>query len=213
MKNVVYSAMFDADAYPFHTLGKRVQVVKQPDELNDFNSVLVIWGGADISPSLYNHPKSRTTYTSEHRDSVEWRLAHDAVAKGIPIIGVCRGAQMLCALAGGYLIQDTTGHATHHGHDVTTNDGKRFAVNSLHHQMMAGLESVEHELIGWSTNRLSRYYTYKNDLEYLPTKDFKEPELVWFPTIRGLACQWHPEMLDEECESTKYLLEKFHAYN
>ena len=205
--NVVYSAMFDPTAYPFGKLGDEVKVVRSPIELTDVNSVLVLWGGADIDPRIYNHPKSKTCYTSEHRDKVEVALATEAIAMGIPIIGVCRGAQLLCALAGGYLIQDTTGHGLHGNHSVTTHDGRSFFVNSLHHQMMAGLESVPNELLAWSTKRLSRHYIYKNDIDYIPSDYFKEPELVYFPTIKGIAAQWHPEGMSADCEATKYLLE------
>lgn len=205
--NVVYSAMFDPSAYPFGSMADRVEVVRNSEELKDVNSVLVLWGGADIDPSIYGHPKSRTCYTSENRDKHEVALAREAIALGIPIIGVCRGAQLLCAVAGGYLIQDTTGHGLHGGHDVTTHDGRSFSTNSLHHQMLAGLENVEHELLAWSTKRLSKYYTYKDDRVWVPPIDFKEPELVYFPTVKGLACQWHPEGMSDDCEATEYLYE------
>lgn len=131
-----------------------------------------------------------------------------AIEMGIPIIGVCRGAQMLCAAAGGYLIQDVNGH--HGRHEVTTYDGNKFIVNSIHHQMMVP-NDVEHTLVGWSSSNLSTqagvpYYGYKQGEFFVPPADWREPEFVYFPKINGYAIQWHPEMMALESDATKYVL-------
>lgn len=132
-----------------------------------------------------------------------------AVEKGIPIIGVCRGAQMACALAGGFLIQDVNGHHGHH--DVTTYDGKTFRVNSIHHQMMVPGDA-EHVLVGWSTVNLSKrqdapYYGYMDDQLFSPPLGWREPEFLYFPKVNAYAIQWHPEMMNPECNATQYVLD------
>jgi putative glutamine amidotransferase len=204
--NVLYSAIYGGSCAPFDALVDNVEVVNKPHELTDTSSVLIIWGGADINPDLYGHPTHSTTYPGGARDRVEWALLKQAVSLGIPIIGVCRGAQMLCAAAGGFLIQDVEGH--HGNHLVHTHDGKSFKVNSIHHQMMAGLEKVDHELLAWADESVNegKYYGYKDDLLYQASKDFKEPEFVYFPSIRGFAIQWHPEMMKNNSEATMYIL-------
>jgi GMP synthase-like glutamine amidotransferase len=154
---------------------------------------LVIWGGADISPSIYGHAVSTYTGATEHlsvRDRVEVNAAKFAISRGIPILGICRGAQLVCALAGGFLIQ----HVNNHGisHPMTTDDGREIMTSSVHHQMMYPYD-VEHKLIAWSTNRRSDKYVVGDNSDYEPMHMHHEPEVVWFPTIKGLAIQGHPE--------------------
>lgn len=202
---VLYSAMWHTDCHPFEDLGEEIRAAKSAAELTEKDSILIVWGGADINPRLYNHPQSRTTYPGDTRDAVEWSLMKSAVQLGIPIIGVCRGAQMLCALAGGFLIQDTRGHHGHH--QITTHEGERLRVNSIHHQMLAGLENVQHEMLAWSTEPLSKgHYIWKDDQVYTPPEGFVEPEFVYFPRVKGFAIQWHPEMMSAETPATTFVL-------
>jgi hypothetical protein len=203
---VVYSGCFDPIAYPFDRMGERVEVARDARQMTEPDSMLVIWGGADIHPDFYNHPKSVTTYPGGKRDVLEFELMRKAVAMGIPIMGVCRGAQALCALAGGFLLQDVRGHAGHE-HRITTFDGRKMWVNSLHHQMLAGYEDIG-ELLAWSEiNRSEGRYIYRDDQVFVPPEGWKEPEMVYFPKVKGLAVQWHPEMLDDQEESTKFIFE------
>lgn len=208
MKKVLYSAYY-AGAFPFGDLAEFEVKVNSPDEMTETNSLLVLWGGADINPNFYGHPKSRTTSCFSGRDFVEWGCLKRAVALGIPIIGVCRGAQMLCAAAGGFLLQDVHNHAGSN-HTITTKYGDVLRVNSIHHQMMAGLENVEHDLLAWSTENRSGIYTWKDDQDYVPPSGFKEPEMVYFPKIKGYAVQWHPEAMHEESPATQFILGEYH---
>lgn len=201
--NVIYSAL-SRGAYPFESLADRVATANYPDDLKDTNSALVVWGGADIHPDLYGHPQDRTTYPGGARDWHESALMDKAIASGIPIIGVCRGAQMLCAKAGGFLIQDVDNHVG--GHSVITKEGTSFRVNSLHHQMMAGFENLPHELFAVSEKNLGSYYTYKNGEKFPPPENWKEPEAIYFTEIKGMAIQWHPEMMGEDTEANQWLL-------
>jgi gamma-glutamyl-gamma-aminobutyrate hydrolase PuuD len=170
--------------------------VTQPEEMTEFDSALVIWGGADISPELYNHPTSRRTSAyAKRRDEVEWALIQEAISMELPIIGVCRGAQMLCAAAGGYLLQDVRNHAGPH-HAVYTADGKEFYTNSIHHQMMVP-NDVEHEMVAWTKSSIGAPYLYKDDKTFEPGPEMEwvEPEFVYFSKIDGYAIQWHPEAM------------------
>lgn len=204
---VIYSGMWASDCHPFHSLARVAKPALKPEDMTESSSILVVWGGADISPALYGHPQSRTTYPGRDRDPIEWALMKRAVEMGIPIIGVCRGAQMLCALAGGFLIQDVRGHSGHH--TVETHRGDSLTVNSIHHQMMAGLEKVPHELLAWSTTNRSNQYIWKDDQIYNPPEGFVEPEFVYFPEVRGFAIQWHPEMMSENSPATRFIMDEY----
>jgi putative glutamine amidotransferase len=201
------------DGHPFNLLDNVNGVIgsSDPNELND-ESILVVHGGADIHPSLYNKGRSSKSgaYNSpSQRDLIEWEMMKRAAALNIPIIGICRGAQMLCALAGGFLVQ----HVNNHGgnHRVVTHDHQTFLTNSMHHQMMYPFD-VEHEMIAWMPSAISDVY-YDVDSEGndklidVPV----EPEFVYFPTINGYAIQWHPEMMSEHTEANRYTLKLINA--
>lgn len=168
--------------------------------------ILIVWGGADISPSLYNRDVSKhcgATDKPSKRDAIEWALMQEAVSKDVPIIGVCRGAQMLCALAGGYLIQDVTDHGGQHL--VSPPDDRPFQplwTNSVHHQMMRP-EGTDHELLLVAAPRLSRHYYDVNVQVEVPN----EPEYVYFKGVKGFAIQWHPEAMRETSFATRYLFQ------
>lgn len=196
------SALYDS-FYPFQEMGvfDDYNLVISPNELQ-LDHCLVVWGGGDISPTLYNKAVSKHTEAGvlpSKRDAHEWALMQRAEKLGISIIGICRGAQMLCALAGGFLIQDATGH-TYGGHEVETSGGGVFNVSSLHHQMLYPFE-VDHELRAWSKRPLSGHYLDVNTPIEMPL----EPEYVYFPKQKGIAIQWHPEYMDVNCKANQYV--------
>jgi len=118
---------------------------------------LILTGGVDISPELYGAPAHPTvTRTSPARDEFELALLADALERDLPVLGICRGSQMLNVALGGTLIQDIPSavpeHASHDdperpraaiAHRVRVDAGSRLAsilgrtdleVNSFHHQ-------------------------------------------------------------------------------
>jgi hypothetical protein len=164
---------------------------------------VMLTGGSDILPSHYGEKPGSHTYTNPKRDKYEVAAVEFAKSRNLPIIGICRGAQLLCALAGGKLVQDVTGHTSGHLiftiHDGTDKGRKGidadipFYMTSLHHQMMR-LENTKHQLIGWSDGLSSRYLG-QDDQELYGHPLKQEPEIVYFEELRGLAFQGHPEML------------------
>ena len=202
----IYSALFN-EFYPFDLMFDEVELVKvtQPAELSDDGkpSILVIWGGEDIHPDWYGRPNiaSHVTVFPSRRDVLEANLFKQAVALGIPIIGVCRGAQLGCALSGGILIQDVTGHVT--DHQITDKWGDTYFTSSLHHQVMYpwNIDPQLYELIAWTNIPRSRYYKGISNEEAASALNIGrlEPEAVWFSESRCLAIQGHPEY--EESES------------
>lgn len=156
---------------------------------------LVIWGGEDISPSIYGDKVSSATWADERpsiRDIREQSAIEECIARDIPIIGVCRGAQLVCAVAGGRLIQHVDNHG--YSHRLSTFDGRDDIItSSVHHQMMYPFD-VDHQMIAWAHKPRSRgCYIVGDDTSdsSMETKD--EPEIVWFPKIKALAIQGHPE--------------------
>lgn len=195
------SAMYEG-TYPFDKLDKFESGITtiNPDNLQQ-GDCLIVWGGADISPSLYNKAVGRRTGADDRpsrRDAIEWALMNRAAELDIPIIGVCRGAQMLCALAGGFLIQDVNNHFGNH--KATTDEGIEITVNSIHHQMLYPFE-VEHEMLAEVKNPLSTHHLDVDTDIPMPT----EPEFVYFPKVKGFAIQWHPEGMPWKSDATQFI--------
>ena len=201
------SALYD-EVGPFMAVNtvNDYYVTGDPNALGT-NDILLLHGGEDISPSLYNHAKH--PYTSApadrpgRRDRIEWALLQRAIELKIPVIGICRGAQMLCAAAGGYLIQ----HVENHGgyHDVQCADGSVVETNSCHHQMQYPFD-VEHELLMWIEQKRSSVH-YVGSGRSITNALECEPETVYYPRIRGFAPQWHPEWLAHDCAANTKLLQ------
>ena len=116
---------------------------------------LVLSGGSDLDPSLYGATLEPQTVTRPDRDAAETALLRDALERDLPILGVCRGMQLLAVAAGGRLDQhlpDVVGHEKHRPapgvygeHDARFVPGSRIAglmgddiaVHCFHHQGVA----------------------------------------------------------------------------
>lgn len=158
--------------------------------------VIVFGGGADVDPATYKEEEASRTYKSVAREKEEKADFEKGRKLNKFFIGICRGHQLITALAGGKLIQDVSGHAGS-DHSMSTYDGLNLRVNSIHHQMVNpyNLKSKDYQILGWSTKRISdRYIGAKDKAMYLPW-GFKEIEAIYFPKIRALGIQSHPEMM------------------
>ena len=80
-------------------------------ETADVSSVdgIIIGGGDDISPDLYGGRLVTSSTLDPERDAMERRLVDEAMEQGKPVLGICRGSQMLNVALGGRLDQDAYG--------------------------------------------------------------------------------------------------------
>ncbi len=79
---------------------------------------LVIAGGADVNPARYGQePQPRTARWRDERDASELALLAAADARQLPVLGVCRGMQLMAVYAGGVLEQHLPDVVGHHRHD------------------------------------------------------------------------------------------------
>jgi putative glutamine amidotransferase len=124
--------------------------------LDTIDGLIVTGGAFDVSPSLYGVAEQHGTVTlKQGRTAAELALLRGALARNVPVLGICGGQQLLAVVLGGTLIQhipDAVPDALPHeqpnprhepGHDIAITPGTRLhaivgrdrmAVNSSHHQ-------------------------------------------------------------------------------
>lgn len=153
--------------------------------------LLIITGGEDVDPKLYGDIKHHTTYTSQYRDEYESQLFKDALQLRKPILGICRGSQLTCVMAGGKLIQDQNNPS--YIHKMKTFDGLELDISSTHHQAQHpfNLPKEDYEILAWSEG-LINYRKNGSDQEMETAKDC---EVVYYHKYNALAIQGHPEMM------------------
>jgi len=71
---------------------------------------LLISGGADLHPDRYGQPSRGSTTIEVDRDALEHEAWTAAQSRGVPVLGVCRGFQVINAFSGGTLLQHVDGH-------------------------------------------------------------------------------------------------------
>lgn len=205
----LYSAMY-GDWHPMDMFFPQATcVVVSQEGLMDEPGFLILHGGVDIDPALYKRGRSSKSHHRgfNGRDDIEMALIREAQNKNIPIVGWCRGAQLMCAAAGGYLIQDISGHGCYAGHIVTTDGGEQFHTNTLHHQMQAPW-NIEHKLLASTPERHSDHYLDEDTHVEVPC----EVEAVFYPQLKGLGFQWHPEMMSHTSKASKWIYSQIGKY-
>lgn len=118
---------------------------------NDYDGLLLC-GGGDIHPRYYGEEIDGSVRIDTDRDEHELQLADDFIKAGKPVMGICRGCQLLNVYFGGSLIQHLETTDIHKGetdlvHVVCADTdsflcelyGKEFPINSIHHQAVGRL--------------------------------------------------------------------------
>lgn len=129
--------------------GTQALVSWEPDDAASC-SALLLPGGADVDPALYGAENLASQGIDPRLDQAEIQLARRFAESGRPILGICRGLQVLNVAFGGTLIQDLPTAVSHRWeestgdkqHSITVPEdsflfplyGPRFFVNSAHHQ-------------------------------------------------------------------------------
>ena len=170
------------------TCGAIADVKYAPDDNVDYDG-LILCGGNDINPSYYNKEINGSINIDDTRDEAEFALLKKFLKTGKPILGICRGYQLLNVALGGTLIQHLETVQAHRkatppelvhcanaekGSIFESLYGERFSVNSYHHQ---GLDKIG------------------NGLRVTMRSDDGLPEAFEHETAPYLGVQWHPERM------------------
>ena len=85
--------------------------VDPSDALPEEFDGLCLTGGGDIDPARYDEVNTASLDIDDARDTIELALLERALARDIPVLGICRGFQAMNVFAGGTLLQEVGGHA------------------------------------------------------------------------------------------------------
>jgi len=155
---------------------------------------LVVAGGPDLQSSLYGQdPGGYTVETYPEQDESEAALIQGAIEHDIPLLGICRGMQMMCVLHGGSMHQHLPmtpgfeehggwdGVATEHGVDIIEGTilqsimGPHVIANSTHHQGVSDPGSLQ----------INAHSSHDGLIEGVERNDLRF----------CVGVQWHPERI------------------
>lgn len=164
--------------------------------------LVVFGGGSDVDPLLYGETPHMTTCCDPKRDEDDMNLYLMCLEHGIPMLGICRGAQFLHVMNGGKLYQDIDNHyGDHRIYDIRSKDFIH-KVSSVHHQACRYNRDGGMEIIATNGDARKRAInaTERNDG---PKADV---EVFFYRESCCLGVQGHPEYKGYQA-FTKYVLD------
>ena len=125
-------------------------VAEEPDELLDMLDGLILAGGSDVDPASYGaKPDPETRGTRPERDRFEIALGTRALERDMPVLGICRGMQMMNVIQGGTLNQHLGLELHRHTPGVFTDHRVRLEPGSLAERVVGGehteVKSAHHQ--------------------------------------------------------------------
>ncbi|TGG90683.1 gamma-glutamyl-gamma-aminobutyrate hydrolase family protein [Natronospirillum operosum] len=174
--------------------GGRPRQLRPGDDVTDWPwQGVVITGGHDVDPVLYAaEPEVNPRYDTE-RDAFESAMISQALAHGTPILGICRGAQLLNVALGGSLFQDLRARRRHTSHRRSLLPLKQIELSAdsrLSQYLDTGLcrvNSLHNQAIDRLADALQVSARDQDDI--IQAVEYRRPEHF------VVGVQWHPEFL------------------
>lgn len=180
----------------------------QAKDLYSADFVLFTGGMADVSPELYGEKRHPTTMPDIEEDIRDILVFQEAAAIGIPMVGVCRGAQFGHVMNGGKLYQHVDGHNSTHEIFVRGANAYITEVSSLHHQMCVPNMEGGMRIIAEAYEATGKWL---NDRDYETAFTDFDVEAFWYPETAFLGVQGHPEYSGYE-EYSKFFIQLIEEY-
>lgn len=166
-----------------------------PEALTDRFAGLLIMGGADVDPAFYGEAPHPTTYgVDADADRYEIAAVCAALDHGTPIIGICRGLQVLNVACGGNLVQDLGAETPHHGPPDAFMVTQRVRVDA---ESRLGRILGRPEVAVRTGNHQAVRGVAK-DFTVVARADDGVVEAIEHVTAWAVGMQWHPEDPDAD---------------
>lgn len=158
---------------------------------------LVLQGGADVCPRSYGKQPMRAEWAGDiERDRYEMELVHEFMAQGKPVLGICRGAQLMNVALGGTLFQDIATQCPQAIPHVDTD-----LYDQLYHEISFEPDSHLRDLYGEiGQARVTSIHHQAVDrlgsdlvVDARSTRDGIVEAIRWRGAGYAIGLQWHPE--------------------
>jgi len=178
--------------------GRAVVVPPEPDGVDRVVAALdalVLAGGADLDPALYGaEPEPETTGVRPDRDAGERALLAAATAADLPVLGICRGMQLMVAVSGGRLHQHLPRVVGHDGHRLSSGIYGEHPVRTVPGTLLA-------ELLGPTATVPTYHHQGIADPGTLTVSAYADDGTIEAVQRPGAAFHlgvlWHPEASDD----------------
>ena len=183
-----------------------------PDLLNKLDGLLLS-GGGDIDPSVYpaNEPFKCEEVLPE-RDQLEFEILRQAPQFDLPVLGICRGMQVINVFRGGTLYTDIPSqYATSLRHSTAEERGRAY----LSHEVTIEADSQLHKILGENTLKVNSFHHQAalkigKDLQVVAHASDGLVEAVEDRSMRFfVGVQWHPECLQAVASAHRALFTAF----
>lgn len=193
--------------------GYNINIIIVPNLNFDISSItkninisgIILTGGGDVDPILYGSKRNKSLNISSLRDRTEYTLLNYAISEGIPVLGICRGMQLINIFFGGKLLKSKNKiHPIGVNHDISIVDkniSKKLDLNTYqinsYHEIIIPPNFLSNKLKEFAIDNSGNIEGYKHR---------KMP--IW-------GIQWHPE---RSCPPngkllSKYIIDKYLNYN
>ncbi len=175
------------------------------NEIPSFLDGIVFSGGGDIDPLLFGEePLFQSGEISPVRDAFELSLCKQAMARDIPLLGICRGMQIINIALGGTIFQDISvqtnsklKHSQQAPRDYATHSifiEENSLLSALWEKETASVNSFHHQAVAFLGENLQASAKSRDGLT--EALEHKEKPFV-------LGVQWHPEAMMHTTEQKK----------
>lgn len=199
-----------------HSSNDEIECIDLFTEADPFNALtnsdgFVLVGGEDVNPVYYGKYDEQNTCTIDiERDAYEFALIEEARRLNIPILGICRGMQIMNVALGGTLHIDLPS-INKHGHGKIDGKDSTHSISIIHHTSLSSVVKESQGIVNSSHHQAVDFVApllkiaAQSDDGVIEALEWIDPEDKQYLVL----VQWHPERMDVQNIFSKYIAMDF----